>query len=131
MTDTENETPATADALLTDLGEEYTRAMSRPTPRLPQAFGWQMIAASRTAGFTRALHALQEVWPEKADEIAAWFDGPLGEGPDPAEHTDWLIGHVAQSRAEFDQWVEDGRKQAADAERTASETTPANTEKKG
>lgn len=122
MTDTtDDETPTTADALLTDLGEEYTRSVSLPLPKLPQALGWQMIAATRTAGFTRALHALQEVWPEKADEIAAWFDGQFGEGPELAEHTDWLIAHVAETRGKFDQWVEDGHKQAVDAELAATD----------
>ncbi|MFM9373208.1 hypothetical protein [Streptomyces sp. Da 82-17] len=118
MTNTD-EIPTTAQNLLTDLGEEYTRAVSSPLPKQPQAMGWQMIAATRTAGFTRALHALREVAPERADEIAAWFDGPFGEGPELPEHTDWLITHVAASRAQFDQWVDAGHRAAVDAQQAA------------
>lgn len=121
MTDHDNETPTTATALLTELGEEHTRAMALPMPEHDVARGWQMIAASRTAGFARALHALNDEDPNKADEIAAWFDGQFGEGPNPVEHTDWLIRNVVEDRAEFDRWVENGRKQAADAERAAGE----------
>lgn len=113
---TDNET-ITAASLLADLGEEHTRAMALPLPDDAAARGWQMIAASRTAGFTRALHALNDEDPNKADEIAAWHDGQFGEGPDPAEHTDWLIRHVAEDRAQFDQWLADGRKAAQEVNR--------------
>jgi hypothetical protein len=107
--------PPTPAQLLTDLGELHTRTCVSPLPKHPAAMGWQATASSMAAGFARALHALNEVAPEKATEIALWFQGPFEDGPDPEEHTDWLERNVAKSTVVLEQWVEDGRRMAEEA----------------
>lgn len=101
--------------LLLDLGEAHTRTCVSPLPKHPAAMGWQATAGSMAAGFARALHALNEVAPLEAAQIAEWFRGPFEEGPDPEEHTDWLEQHVAQGPELLEQWVEDGRRMAREA----------------
>lgn len=120
MTDTD--TPTTPAQLLHDLGELHTRTLASPLPKHPAAMGWQVTAGAMAAGFARALHALHEVAPDKAAEVAEWFDGPLGEGPDPEEHTDWLERTVARGPELLERWVEDGRRMAVEAQ--AAEATP-------
>jgi hypothetical protein len=101
--------------LLMDLGEFHTRTCVSPLPKHPAAMGWQASSGNMAAGFARALHALNEVAPEKAAEIAAWFDGPLEDGPDPEEHTDWLERHVAGGPEALERWADDGRQMAVEA----------------
>jgi hypothetical protein len=113
--DEDDETPPTPEELLVELGQLHTRALASPLPQHPAAMGWQMIAASLASGFARALHALGERDPQAAVELATLYHGPLGDGPDPGEHTDWLIGHVAKSVDVFDQWVDEARSAAAGA----------------
>lgn len=115
MTDIDTETPTTTAALLADLGELHTRTCVSPLPKHPGARGWQAVSTSLSAGYARALHALNEIAPDKAAEISAWYNGPLGEGPDPEEHTDWLEQHVADGRAGIERWVEDGQAAAVEA----------------
>jgi hypothetical protein len=114
-TDVDTEVAQTPEQLLTDLGELHTRTLASPLPKHPAAMGWQATAGSLAAGFARALHALNEVAPEKAAEITVWFQGPFEEGPDPEEHTDWLEQHVAQGPELLEQWVEDGRRMARES----------------
>lgn len=114
MTD-DTDTPTTPAQLLNNLGELHTRALVSPLPKHPAAMGWQSTAGAMAAGFARTLHALQEVAPDKAVEVAEWFDGLFGEGPDPEEHRDWLERHVAGSPAVMRQWVEEGRRRAVEA----------------
>ena len=112
-TDLDTETPTTPTQLLTDLGELHTRTLVSPLPKHPAAMGWQATAGTMAAGFARALHALNELSPEKAAEVAAWFDGPFDEGPDPEEHTDWLERTIAKGDPSVvERWVEDGRRLA-------------------
>ena len=118
MTD-DTDTPTTPAQLLNDLGELHTRTVASPLPEHPAAFGWQATVGSMAAGFARALHALNEVAPEKAAEVAAWFDGPFGEGPDQARHTAWLERYVAQGPELLEQWIENGRRAAAAASAAA------------
>lgn len=114
-------TPETVDiaqtpqGLLADLGELHTRTCVSPLPKHPAAMGWQATAGSLAAGFARALHALNEVAPDKAAEIAVWFQGPFEDGPDPEEHTDWLERNVAGCPEVLQRWVDDGRQMAAEA----------------
>ncbi|MBE4790287.1 hypothetical protein [Streptomyces caniscabiei] len=120
----------TPEALLVDLGEIHTRTCVSPLPKHPAAMGWQATAGSMAAGFARALHALNEVAPEKAAEIAAWFQGPFEDGPDPEEHTDWLERHVAGSPEALQRWVDEGRRMAeesaaSDESLPAAEESPA------
>lgn len=113
MSDTDNTTPQTPDQLLTDLGEFHTRTCVSPLPKHPAAMGWQATAGSMAAGFARALHALNQLDPVKAQEVTAWFQGPFDDGPDPMEHTDWLERNVAKGDLDLmEQWVQDGRRMA-------------------
>jgi hypothetical protein len=116
----ETETPQTPEQLITDLGELHTRTLVSPLPKHPAAMGWQAVAGSMTAGFARALHALNEVDPAKAAEITVWFQGPFEDGPDPEEHTDWLERNVAKDLDEMEQWVQDGRR-LAESSKAATE----------
>jgi hypothetical protein len=113
--ETNTDAPPTAEQLLVDLGELHTRTCVSPLPRHPAAMGWQATAGSMAAGFARALYALNQLAPEKAAEIAEWFQGPFEEGPDPEEHTDWLERHVALGPELLEQWVDDGRRMAHEA----------------
>lgn len=70
------------------------------------------MTGTMAAGFARALHALNEVDPDKAAEITEWFRGPFDEGPDSEEHTDWLERKVAGSPAVLSKWVASGRQMA-------------------
>ena len=111
-TETETETAQTPEQLLADLGEFHMRTLVSPLPKHPAAMGWQATAGSMAAGFARALHALNDVDPARAQEIVTWFQGPFeDEGPDPEEHTDWLERVVAKGDlALVERWVEDGRR---------------------
>ncbi|WP_141746234.1 hypothetical protein, partial [Streptomyces sp. EN16] len=114
-TETDTRIAETPEQLLHDLGELHTRTLVSPLPKHPAAMGWQATTASMAAGFARALHALNETSPAKAQEITTWFQGPFEEGPDPEEHTDWLERYVAQGPELLEQWVEDGRRMAAES----------------
>lgn len=113
----ETETVQTPQQLLTDLGEFHMRTLVSPLPKHPAAMGWQAVAGSMSAGFARALHALNEVDPARAQDIVTWFQGPFeDEGPDPEEHTDWLEREVANGDLRvLEQWVQDGRRMAAES----------------
>ncbi|MGY0065168.1 hypothetical protein ACWY4P_53610 (plasmid) [Streptomyces sp. LZ34] len=114
MTDT-TQPKTSAQQLLVELAELHMRTHASPLPKHPAALGWQATAGSMAAGFARALHALMEAAPEKATEVAEWFDGPLGEGPDSLEHTDWTERHIAKSPKVLNQWSLDARYEAARA----------------
>jgi hypothetical protein len=114
MTD-DIDTPTTPAQLLNDLGELHTRTLVSPLPKHPAAMGWQDTAGALAAGFARALHALNEIAPEKAAEIAEWYDGLFGQGPDPEEHRDWLERHVAGGPQGLERWAEEGRLMAVEA----------------
>jgi hypothetical protein len=113
--DTGTRVAQTPEQLLHDLGELHTRTLVSPLPKHPAAMGWQATTGSMAAGFARALHALNEIAPEKAAEITKWFDGPFGDAPDPEEHTDWLERHVAGGPELLEQWVDDGRRMARES----------------
>lgn len=116
MTDVQEETAQTTEQLLADLGELHTRTCVSPLPKHPAARGWQAVAGSMAAGFARALHALHQVDPARAQEITDWWQGPFEEGPDPEEHTDWLEEHVARGPEVLQRWVEDSRRLAREAQ---------------
>ncbi len=106
--------PKTPNQLLTELGELHVRTLVSPLPKHPAAMGWQATAGAMAASFARALHALNEVDPARAQQITDWFQGPFeNEGPDPEEHTDWLERVVTNGNlAVMEQWVEEGRRLA-------------------
>lgn len=118
----ETETVQTPEQLLADLGEFHMRTLVSPLPKQPAAMGWQAVSGSMAAGFARALHALNDVDPARAQEIVTWFQGPFeDEGPDPEEHTDWLERVVAKGDlALVEKWVEDGRR-LAESSKAATE----------
>lgn len=120
--ETENPTQ-TPEELLADLGEFHTRTLVSPLPKHPAAMGWQATAGSMAAGFARALHALNEIDPARAQEITTWFQGPFeDEGPDPEEHTDWMTYEVAKGDLDLvEKWVQDGQRLA----RSSKEATEA------
>ncbi|CAM5503519.1 MULTISPECIES: MazG-like family protein [Streptomyces] len=115
MTDTDNTETQTPEQLLVELAELHMRTHASPLPKHPAAMGWQATTGSMAAGFARALHALMETNPAKAAEIAEWFDGPFGEGPDSLQHTDWTERHVAKSAKVLEQWSLDAREAATRA----------------
>lgn len=124
----ETETVQTPEQLLADLGELHMRTCVSPLPKQPAAMGWQAVAGTMAAGFTRALHALNQVDPAKAAEITDWYQGPFGDGPDAEEHTDWLERTVAKGDLDLmEKWVQDGRrlakssKEAVDAHEAAEQ----------
>jgi len=108
-----DETPPSPDELLAILGQKYTRAMAEPTPANPVVFLWQMQAAALGALAARAMHALNDQDPTTAARIAAWYHGPLGNGPNPAGHLQWLERFIARSPESFQQWQDEGQQAAA------------------
>ncbi|MGQ4393763.1 hypothetical protein ACN6K5_003549 [Streptomyces violaceoruber] len=121
MTDTD--TTQTTVQLLHDLGEFHTRTLVSPLPKQPAAMGWQALAGTQAAGFARALHALHQIDPSKAQEITDWYQGPFeDEGPDPEEHTDWLERVIAGGDLTLmEKWVEDGRRLAESSKEATEE----------
>jgi hypothetical protein len=115
--ETEDRTPQT---LLLDLAQNHIRAMSSPAPQHPATMGWQMLAASNMALAARLLHTLQRVAPAEAAEIADWYHGPFGDGPDPMDVMEWLDEQVAQpAGADIEAWITDGRCRAQEAKARA------------
>ncbi|MFF8423156.1 hypothetical protein [Streptomyces sp. NPDC015680] len=112
---TEAEEVQTPEQLLVELSELHMRTLVSPLPKYPATMGWQMTTGAVAAGFARALHALREVAPEKAAEIADWYQGPFGDGPAPDEHTDWTAQTVAKSWDVMEQWAQEARKLAVQA----------------
>lgn len=108
------------DTLLLDLAQNQVRALSSPMPKNPGAMGWQCMSASTMALAARLLHTLQQVAPEKAAEIADWYAGPFGDGPDLMDFTEWLDVNVARpSGADIEAWIADGRRRAVESARIA------------
>ncbi|WP_039942942.1 hypothetical protein [Streptomyces himastatinicus] len=113
MTDTTK--PQSPQQLLVELAEIHMRTHASPLPKHPGAMGWQANTGVMAAGFARALHALMQVDPGKAAEVAEWFQGPLGDGPDALEHTDWTAQHVAKSPEVLERWLMDAQADAVQA----------------
>ncbi|MFD7980261.1 hypothetical protein [Streptomyces sp. NPDC059071] len=108
--------PTTPAELLIDLAQLHCRTVAPPLPRHPAAAGWQMQTSALAGLAARLLHALAAVAPEQAADLAAWYDGPLGEGPDPMDVTDWIVDHVARpAGADFSTWTTEARELAARA----------------
>lgn len=116
MTDT-SDTRA-PEQLLVELAELHMRTHVSPLPTHPAAFGWQATAGSVSALAARALHALMQMAPEKAAEIAAWYEGPFGEGPVSTEHTRWTEKQVAGSRDVVERWAAEAKSLAVQAAAT-------------
>jgi hypothetical protein len=113
----EDRTPET---LLLDLAQNQIRSMSSPMPKNPGAMGWQCMAGSTMALAARLLHTVQQVAPEQAAEIADWYHGPFGDGPDLMDFTEWLDVTVAQpAGADIEAWIADGRRRAQESARIA------------
>jgi hypothetical protein len=115
--DLDDDTDRTPKTLLVDLAHIHLRCIAPPLPKHPGAMGWQAMSSSLTVLAARLLHVVQEVAPEKAAEIADWYAGPFGDGPDGMESTEWFAEAVAgPAGADFEEWIQDAR---ARAERSA------------
>lgn len=118
--DTDADTsPAT---LRTDLAQLHLRTAASPLPKQPAAMGWQMTAGSLAALASRLLDVVQTTAPDKAAEIAEWYSGPFGDGPDLEEHHDWITAHVAGSWDVTEAWIQEARQLAAQAQQATART---------
>ncbi|MFF9787122.1 hypothetical protein [Streptomyces nigrescens] len=113
--DVDEEVDATPETLRTDLAQMYLRATASPTPKHPAAFGWQMTAGSLAALSSRLLDVVHRTAPEAAAEIAEWFAGPFGDGPDLEEHAYWVGQRVAGDRGVLQSWIDEARQLAVEA----------------
>ncbi|MFE7780333.1 hypothetical protein [Streptomyces nigrescens] len=113
--DVDEDIDVTPETLRTDLAQMYLRATATPTPKHPAALGWQMTAASLAALSSRLLDVVQRTAPEDAAEIAEWFAGPFGDGPNLEEHTYWVGEHVAGDLGVFHKWLDEAREMALQA----------------
>ncbi|WP_228981393.1 hypothetical protein [Streptomyces sp. DH12] len=112
----EDDVDVTPQTLLTDLAQLHLRAIAPPTPRYPAAMGWQMQAAALAGLSTRLLHALLAAAPQAAAELAEWYAGPFGDGPDLIDGVEWLDDHVARpAGADIEAWILEGRRAAEKA----------------
>ncbi|MFF3547117.1 hypothetical protein ACFYXD_35430 [Streptomyces platensis] len=120
MTDTtaqdiDEDIDATPETLRTDLAQLYVRTTATPTPRHPAALGWQMTAATLSALSSRLLEVVERTAPAEAAQIAEWFAGPFGDGPDLEEHTYWVGERVAGDLGVFHKWLDEAREMALQA----------------
>lgn len=113
--DFDEDIDATPETLRTDLAQMYLRATATPTPKHPAALGWQMTTASMAALSSRLLDVVQRTAPEDAEEIAEWFAGPFGDGPNLEEHTYWVGERVAGDLGVFREWAREARQLAEQA----------------
>lgn len=113
-------TPTPTQDLLEELARMHMRSHSTPSPQNPEAFGWRATAGVMAALAARALYSLDAVAPSTATEISRWFDGPLGEGPLPEEHTAWTARFVARSEDEVERWAADAKRDSREAARNAA-----------
>ncbi|MFG2676988.1 hypothetical protein [Streptomyces sp. NPDC048445] len=111
---------ASPGTLRTDLAQLHLRASVSPLPKHPAAMGWQMTAGSLAALASRLLDVVQSTAPDKAAEIAAWFAGPFGDGPDLEEHHDWVTDHVAGSWDVTEAWIQEARQLAVQAQQATA-----------
>lgn len=122
--DTGDTSPET---LLIDLAHIHLRTMSPPMPKHPGAMGWQMMTASMSALAARLLHTVQQVAPGQAAEIAEWFHGPFGDGPDLIDAFEWFDVNVARpAGADYGAWIRDARQRAEEAQQAAVTVTKEN-----
>lgn len=120
MTHEDTTTDSTPESVLVGLAQLYLRTAASPLPKHPAAFGWQMIAGVHAAAFAHALHALNGVAPETAADIASWYEGPFGDGPDPIDTRSWFAEHIARSTAEFTAWANEAATVAQEANQPAT-----------
>ena len=112
------------ETLLVDLAHIHLRCIASPLPEHPGAMGWQAMSSGLSSLAARLLHVVQEVAPDKATEIADWYAGPFGEGPDGMECTDWFAEMVAgPAGADFAEWIADARTRAEQAAQSIAELT--------
>ncbi|WP_331757639.1 hypothetical protein [Streptomyces albidoflavus] len=112
--------PTSTQDLLEELARMHMRSHSTPSPQNPEAFGWRVTAGVMAALAARALYSLDTVAPSTATEISRWFDGPLGEGPMPEEHTAWTARFVARTEDEVERWAADAKRDSREAARNAA-----------
>jgi len=113
-------TPAT---LSIDLAQLHLRTTASPLPKQSAAMGWQMTAASLSALASRLLDVVQRTAPEEAAQIAEWFSGPFGDGPDLEEHHDWVTDNISGSWDLTEAWIQEARQLAVQAQQATEAQT--------
>lgn len=108
--------PAT---LSIDLAQLHLRSIASPLPKHPGVMGWQMTAASLSALASRLLDVVQRTAPDEAAQIAEWYAGPFGDGPDLEEHHDWVTDNISGSWDLTEEWIQEARQLAAQAQQVA------------
>jgi len=120
------EADASPETLSTDLAQLHLRTMASPLPKQPAAMGWQMTAASLSALASRLLDVVQRTAPEEAAQIAEWFSGPFGDGPDLEEHHDWVTDNISGSWDLTEAWIQEARQLAVEARQATEAQTKEN-----
>ncbi|MFJ9799864.1 hypothetical protein [Streptomyces sp. NPDC101145] len=106
----------TPQTLLTTLAHLHLQAATTPLPADHAALGWQMHTAAVTGLAARLLHALTITDPQQAERITAWYEGPFGDGPNPAATIPWLDQHIARpAGADIEEWITDAQQRATHA----------------
>ncbi|MGO1025628.1 hypothetical protein ACTOXX_34195 [Streptomyces rubiginosohelvolus] len=111
------------ETLSIDLAQLHLRTTASPLPKQPAAMGWQMTAGSLSALASRLLDVVQRTAPDEAAQIAEWFSGPFGDGPDLEEHHDWVTDNISGSWDLTEQWIQEAGQLAIKAQQ-ATEAAP-------
>lgn len=119
----ETDVDATPATLRIDLAQMHLRTIASPLPRHPGAMGWQMTAGSLAALAIRLLDVVQRTSPQDAEEIAEWYAGPFGDGPDLEEHMDWIARRVAGSWGVTETWLHEAMQLAKEAQQATDNLT--------
>ncbi|MET9055255.1 hypothetical protein ABZW50_29320 [Streptomyces bacillaris] len=126
MTDTtavDTDTDTSPKTLSIHLAQLHLRTTASPLPKQPATMGWQMTAGSLSALASRLLDVVQRTAPDEAAQIAEWFSGPFGDGPDLEEHHDWVTNNISGSWGLTEQWIQEARQLAVKAQQ-ATEAAP-------
>jgi hypothetical protein len=116
----ETSTDTSPATLSIDLAQLHLRTTASPLPKQPAAMGWQMTAASLSALASRLLDVVQRTAPEEAAQIAEWFSGPFGDGPDLEEHHDWVTDNISGSWDLTEEWIQEARRLAVEAQQATA-----------
>ncbi|MDX3165936.1 hypothetical protein PV516_19300 [Streptomyces scabiei] len=111
----DNEAPS-ATQVLEDLARMYLRTGASPLPLNPATLGWQSTARSLAALSARMLHFLNGIDPKYGAAFAAFYHGPIGDGPHPLGVGLWIERNIAKpASADITEWVAEAKQEAAAA----------------
>lgn len=115
--DIEAEADTSVESLRVDLAQLHLGAVSSRTSKdaSPETTAWRMTAATTTALASHLLEAVRQSDPGKAAELAIWFAGQFGDGPDLEDHTEWLEQCIAGSPAVYAEWLKEAATEAQQA----------------